>query len=597
MDRGPKEGPFGAASPLRFGSFELDMQSRELRKGATSVRLQEQPFEILRMMLERPGHVVTREELRRRLWPDGTFVDFEHSLNAAVKRLRAALGDDADKPRFVETLPRRGYRFIGAMDASGIEMAEPGPIVAPRVRLAVLPFSNMSEEIGQEYFTDGLTEEMIAQLGQLCRGRVGVIARWSSMLFKQTQLRAREVGHALKADYLLEGSVRREGDRVRITARLIEAAGETHLWAETYERHLTDFLSVQADVAARIAQSLAVELAPYDATVPPLGGDAAAAAYQEYLKGRYHWNKPDDYRSNGCFIALELALSSFTEAVKIDAAFAPAHAMIARVHVARGEYYVGQPRQLLELARTAAKRAMDLEPGLAEAHLALGDVRRMLEWDWRGAELAYAQAIALNPSNENPHRRYAILLAALSRRSEAVREAERACELDPLCLVVGSSVALVHYLVGDHEAAIDRCRRTSDLDPQYLPARRLMAAAYLQAGRTREAIEGLAAVHAAAPQDPIAISWLAHAKAVTGDRTGALDRLAHWRKLEQTRYLSSYHLALAQVGLGETDEAFAALEKAMVEGDPALTYIAVEPRLEPLRCDPRYMRLIDLLGL
>lgn len=590
------EGSARTESPLRFGSFELDVRSRELRTGARSVRLQEQPFEILRMMLERPGHVVTRQELRRRLWPDGTFVDFEHSLNAAVKRLRAALGDDADNPRFVETLPRRGYRFIGAMDVGGMETAEPAPAAAPRVRLAVLPFSNMSEESGQEYFTDGLTEEMIAQLGQLCRGRVGVIARWSSMMFKETQLRAREVGQALKVDYLLEGCVRREGDRVRITARLVEAAAETHLWAETYERHLTDCLSVQADVAARIAQSLAVELAPYDTPAPSLGGDASAA-YQEYLKGRYHWNKPDDYRSNGCFVALDQALSSFAQAVKLDAAFAPAHAMIARVHVARGEYYFEQPRHSLELARTSAKRAMELEPGFAEAHLALGDVRRMLEWDWRGAELAYAQAIALNPSQENHHRRYSILLASLARRAEAVREAERACELDPLCLVVGSSGALVQYLVGDYDAAIERCRRTAELDPQYLPAQRLMAAAYLQAGRTREAVEGLAAVHAAAPQDPITIAWLAHAKAVTGDRTGALDRLAHWRKLERTRYLSHYHFALAQVGLGETGEAFAALETAMVEGDPALTYMAVEPRFEPLRSDPRYLRLIDLLGL
>jgi TolB-like protein/lipoprotein NlpI len=455
----------------------------------------------------------------------------------------------------------------------------------------------MGEELGQEYFTDGLTEEMIAQLGQLCRGRVGVIARWSSMMFKETQLRAREVGQALKADYLLEGCVRREGDRVRITARLVEAAAETHLWAETYERHLTDCLSVQADVAARIAQSLAVELAPYDTPAPSLGGDASAAAYQEYLKGRFHWNKPDDYRSNMCFIALEQALAAFTQAVTIDASFAPAHAMIARVHVARGEYYMGQPRQSLELARASAKRAMELDPGVAEVHLALGDVRRMLEWDWRGAELAYAQAIALNPSHENPHRRYSILLAALSRRAEAVREAERACELDPLCLVVGSSGALVQYLVGDYDAAIERCRRTLDLDPQYLPAQRLMAAAYLQAGRAREAVEGLAAIHAAAPQDPIAIAWLAHAKAVTGDRTGALDRLAHWRKMEQIRYLSPYHFALAQVGLGEIDEAFVALEAAMVEGDPALTYIVVEPRFEPLRADPRYTRLIDLLGL
>ena len=245
------------------------MRSRELRTSAGTVRLQEQPFEILRMMLERPGSVVTRDELRRRLWPDGTFVDFEHSLNAAVKRLRAALGDDADNPRFVETLPRRGYRFIAPLDAETAESKGEG---VPRV--AVLPFSNLSEEGSQEYFTDGLTEEMIAQLGQRCRGRLGVIARWSSMVFKGSTRRSREIGQALRAHYLLEGSVRREGDRVRVTASLIDTASETHLWSETYERHLTDCLQVQADIAARIAESLTLELV---ADEPPRGRSAATS--------------------------------------------------------------------------------------------------------------------------------------------------------------------------------------------------------------------------------------------------------------------------------------------------------------------------------
>lgn len=230
---------------LRFGSFELDVRSRELRNGSARVRLQEQPFEILCMMLKRAGDVVTREELRHRLWPEGTFVDFEHSLNAAVKRLRAALGDDAENPRFVETLPRRGYRFIAALDAgeSRAPRVEKPPSVH-RARLAVLPFSNLSHIGTQDYFTDGLTEEMVSQLGELCRGRIGVLARWSSMAFKGTSMRARDIGEALDAGYLLEGSVRRDGDRVRITARLVEAASETHLWSETYERDLTDCLSV-----------------------------------------------------------------------------------------------------------------------------------------------------------------------------------------------------------------------------------------------------------------------------------------------------------------------------------------------------------------
>lgn len=232
-------------NPLRVGTYELDLRSRELRDGSTCVRLQEQPFAILRLMLEHAGNVVTREELRRRLWPEGTFVDFEHSLNAAIKRLRASLGDDAGQPRFVETVPRRGYRFIAAApDADRLQ------------RLVVLPFSTMSDDHSQEYFSDGLTEELMAQVGPLCRGKIGLIARRSSMLYKGGLQGAREIGEALHADYLLEGSTRPEGPRVRITARLVKTDTEEQLWSETYERTVADRLSVQAEVAALVAQSL-----------------------------------------------------------------------------------------------------------------------------------------------------------------------------------------------------------------------------------------------------------------------------------------------------------------------------------------------------
>jgi TolB-like protein len=261
---------------VRFASFELDVRSRELRQGTSRIRLQDQPFEILRLMLERPGDVVTREELQQRLWPDGTFVDFEHSLNAAVKRLRAALGDDAGNPRFVETLPRRGYRFIAPVDTA--ETANGRTAVSGCPRLAVLPFSNLSDESTQEYFSDGLTEELIAQLGPRCRGRISVIARMSSCVFKGTLHRASEIAAILRADYLLEGSVRRDGRRVRITVRLVEGATETELWSDTHDRTVDDWLAVQSGVATHVARSLMVELAPPSrADVPDPG------AHQSYL--------------------------------------------------------------------------------------------------------------------------------------------------------------------------------------------------------------------------------------------------------------------------------------------------------------------------
>lgn len=247
----------------RFGTFEVDVRARELRKGGIRIRLQDQPFEILAVMLERPGDVVTREELRQRLWPAGTFVDFEHSLNAAIKRLRAALGDDADNPRFVETLHRRGYRFIAVVEAEGQPVRHlhvvrpPAATPAPdnvNLRLVVLPFANLSNDPTQEYFSDGLTEEMITQLGRLCPGRLGVIARTSSMLFKRSPKSASEIGRDLSADYLLEGSVRGDGERIRITAQLIETRSEVHLWAETYDRSLGETLNLQTEVAARTSR-------------------------------------------------------------------------------------------------------------------------------------------------------------------------------------------------------------------------------------------------------------------------------------------------------------------------------------------------------
>jgi TolB-like protein/tetratricopeptide (TPR) repeat protein len=577
-----------ATEMLRFGPFELDVRSRELRKGQTRVRLQEQPFEILRMMLERPGDVVTREELCSRLWPHGTFVDFEHSLNAAVKRLRAALGDEADNPRFVQTLPRRGYRFIAGI---GNPDAADSDVTAPihRVRLAVLPFTNVGDEAGQDYFADGLTEEMIAQLGPLCRGRIGVIARSSSMAFKRTAQTAREIGQTLRVDYLLQGSVRREGDRVRITARLVETSGETHLWVETYERQLTDCLSVQADVATRIARSLTMELMPQERTgTHAMSHDAAA--YQTYLKARFFWNQTADE-------GVDEALLYYEQSIARDPGFAAAHSGIARAFVLRAEYYGDVPRGLLEKARRSAKRALELEPNLAEAHMALGEVRRMLEWDWRGAEAAYSHAIVLNPSAEGTHRCYGVMLAALGRTTEAMREVDRACEIDPLCLVVNSSAAWLRYVTGDYDEAIARCRHTIDLEPRYFPARRLLGAAYLLSGREDEAIRSFETALVQAGEDPVLLAWLAHAKGVTGDVDGARGLVAKLARFTEKRFIPSYHVALAHVGLGEADAAFAALEQAAVECDPALPGVAVDPRFDPIREDARYARLIELLGL
>jgi TolB-like protein/Flp pilus assembly protein TadD len=569
---------------LRFESFELDVRSRELRKGKDRIRLQEQPFEILRLMLERPGDVVTREELAHRLWPDGTFVDFEHSLNAAVKRLRAALGDDADNPRFVETLPRRGYRFIGSLAGAMIAM----PPVTPdyKARIAVLPFTNLSGDASQEYFSDGLTEEMFLQLGRLGRGRIGVISRSSSNVFKGSRLGAREIGETLRADYLLEGSVRREADRVRITAQLVETSSESHLWTDVYERHLTDCLSVQAEVAARIAQSLAVELLPEQ----PVHSPHDAAAYQTYLKGRYYWNLPGDE-------GFEEAIVYFGQACATDPNFAAAHADLARTHTARAEYYNVMPRTALETARPIAERALELDRHLAHAHLAVANVRAMLDWEWDAAEAGFRQAIALNPSSDGAHRWYGLLLAGLGRSTEAIRESQRARELDPLCLVVGTSAAWTQYMAGDYQASIETCRNVMDIKPRFTPAWRVLGAALIQMGHAAEGVAELEAAAATAPADPVLLAWLAHAKALRGECGVATTILEALDRLRPQRFVPAYHLALAHVGLWQIDQAFALLDQACEERDPALINLAGDPRFDPIRRDTRFAKLSARLHL
>ena len=588
------------SSTLRkFGAFEVDLRARELRKGGIRIRLQDQPFEILAVMLERPGEVVTRDELRQRLWPAGTFVDFEHSLNAAVKRLRAALGDDADNPRFVETLHRRGYRFIAAIEAEGQPVRNlhvVRPTAAPpvnnlaSVRLVVLPFTNLSSDPTQEYFSDGLTEEMITQIGRLCPGRLGVIARTSSMLFKKSTKGASEIGRELSADYLLEGSVRGDGDRIRITAQLIETSTEVHLWAETYDRSMGEALNLQTDVAAHIARSLAMELVPDQVDVLGRATPRRTEAYQAYLKGRYHWH-------HGGFDAVRSAISYYERALELDPQFAAAHSAMARAQIALAGYFREPGRPYLERARASALRSIEMDPGISDAHLALAEIRRMLEWNWRVAEDEYRTAIALSPSCESAHRFYAQFLASMSRFGEAKAEADRACDVDPFCLVVTTSAAWVRYAAGEFPTAIDRSRHVLDMEAGYAPARRLLGAALLGAGRQDEAVVELTAAVGPDADDPISLAWLAHAKALAGAREEAGAIVAGLEAASRSRYVPGYHLALAHVGLGHRDAAFGLLEKAFTDREPMVANLRVEPRFDPLRRDPRYHALLQQLRL
>jgi TolB-like protein/Tfp pilus assembly protein PilF len=572
---------------FRFGRFALDVRARELRKDGGRIRLQDQPFEVLIMLLRQPGEVIARDDLRLRLWPNGTFVDFEHGLNAAVKRLRAAIGDNAERPRFIETLHRRGYRFIA--DVERIDLADPGParhsLSAPR--LVVLPFSDLGEKNGPGYFSEGLTEEMITQLGRRFAGRLGVLARHSSMLVQRNARTARDIGQTLSADYLLEGTVRREADRVRITARLIETRSEMQLWADSYERDFCDCFLVQSEVAMEIAHSLALELIP-ESAAPPKIGTPDVEAHQAYLKGRYHWNKAG---GDG----LPEAIRHYEAALTLAPGFASAHSALARAHVAAADYYVREPRAALEAGRVSALRALQLEPTDADAHLVLAEVARSVDWDWGRAEEGYRRALACNPSSEAAHRLYGLFLALRGRHREATGAAGRACELDPLCLVVNTSAAWVRYLGGAFQAAIDLCTHTLGMDAAFAPAHRVRAAALLQLDRAEEAVAVLEGVPGR--RDPIAVAWLAHALGTQGHQKRAQTELEHLGPVAADQYVSPYHVALGWVAIGDIDQAFQLLNRACEDRDPSVVNLAAEPRWAPVRSDGRYRQLVGRLGL
>lgn len=570
----------------RFDQFEVDLRSRELRKNGIRIRLQEQPFQILTMLLGRAGDVVTREEIRHRLWPDGTFVDFEHSMNAAIKRLRAALGDTAADPKFVETLHRRGYRFVAAVRQPEIAVrVTPAPIPSSRPRLVVLPFANLGTDT-PDYFSDGLTEEMIMQLGRRCADRIGVLARTSSMLYKNVTRAASDIGEALRADYLVEGSVRRDGDRLRITAQLIETKGETHLWANSYDRTLADCLAVQTEVATEIAIALATELIPMPSET--WAGTRHAGAYQAFLRARFNWNKSADE-------GLLDAIAGYDESIALDPSYAKAYSGRARAKLALCDYYRVEPRPTLEAARADARRALEIDPGDSEAHLVVGEVERTLEWNWRGAEAAYRAALAANPNNEAAHRYYALFLAARGR-PESVVLGDRACAIDPLCLVVMSTSAMVHYLRGDHENAIRRYRQVLGMEPRHIVARRGLAAVLVQLGEYDEALDLLTS-HENVRQDPVAKAWMGHALAVSGSKTAAEAIACELVSAQEHRFVPAFHLALLYAGLGKSDAAFDQLAHACESRDPSLDTLAVEPRFNVLHGDYRYQNLLERLKL
>ncbi len=646
----------GPAQSARFGPFEVDFRAGELLKNGRRIRLQDQPLQVLAMLLEHPGEVVTREELRLKLWPADTFVDFEHGLNNAINRLREALGDSAETPRFIETLPRRGYRFVASVDAgatAAAELAQRGsaaaaPVAEPPVAgaekpvaeaparvlprrmarklwigavafaaivallisanvgglrgrllgravpapvqsIAVLPLENLSGDPAQEYFADGMTEVLITNLGKI--GSLRVISRTSAMHYKGTRKTLPEIARELNVDAVVEGAVLRSGDRVRITAQLVRTAPEQHLWAEEFQGELRDVLALQSQVARAIAAQVRAKLTQQQmqlASPRPINPEA----YEYYLKGRYscsqRWSKE----------GYDNAIRYFQMALEKDPNYAPAYAGLA--HCYASGIFQGQelpPREAWSKAAAAAKKALQLDDQLAEAHIAMAVVRFRFDWNWPEAEREYKRGLELGPNDALGHRTYSIFLAIVGRLDEAIAEATRARELDPLSPQGSVDVSWIYRLSRRWDEAIAESRRTLQLDPNFILAHTELARSYEEKGMYAEAVNEWLKVHGLKGDSPEQIESLRNAFAASGIR-GFWEKSLEWQKRQLNQPQPPYmEMARVCVRLGRTDEAFHWLEKAYEARYPAMPNINIEAWLDPVRSDPRYADLMRRVGL
>jgi len=554
---------------VRFGVFEVDFKAGELRKSGTRLKLQQQPFQILRILLQHSCEIVTREELQEKVWPPDTFVDFDHGLYNAIKRLREALEDVREVPRFIETVPRRGYRFIGKLERASQRFRS----------IAVLPLENLSNDPEQEYFADGLTEALITTLAKI--GDLRVVSRTSSMLYKRARKPLREIAKELEVDAIVEGTVLRAGNRVRITAQLIDPVEETHLWAESYERHLRHILDVQCEVGQAIAREVRVNLTPQERAVLAEVRTVHPEAYEAYLKGRYHWNqRPTEFQR-----AIEL----FQRAIAIDPAFAAAYAGLADCLTGLTSWGLMSKTASVN-AKKLAQKALEIEPSLSEAHASLA-LANMYGYKFRDAEREFERAIELDPMNATAHQFFAFYLAMLGRHEEAYTEVHRALRLEPLSSIIRASVGFTYLYARRYDEAIQQCIETLKIDPQCSPAQGALGWAYRCKSLYKPAIAALQKRCQLWPGS-VPMAWLGETYAAAGLRKEALKTLELLKDLATQQYVSSYGVARIYAALGESAETFRWLDSAYRERAEWMVLLKIDPCLDEYRPDSRFRDLI-----
>jgi TolB-like protein/DNA-binding winged helix-turn-helix (wHTH) protein/Tfp pilus assembly protein PilF len=633
-------------SVVRFGTYEVSLQSGEVRKAGLRIRVQQQPMKLLEVLLEHPGEVVTREELRSRVWPNESFGDFDQALNIAIGKLRSALGDSAENPRFIETLPKRGYRFIAdvsVLDAAGrpkrpgsvagdLPATEPehtpqgaGVVVAPNRRLwptrgvivavalvlslsilsvwlfrsrgsapagirslAVLPLENLSGDASQNYFADGMTDELITDLAQISALRV--ISRTSVMAYKGARKPLPQIARELNVDAVVEGTVLRSGDQVRITAQLIDASTDKHLWSQSYEGELRDTLALQNRVASAIADQIRISLTPQEQAALKDVKVVNPEAYESYLKGRYFWNKRT---ADG----LKVALAYFKQAIEEDPKYPKAYSGLADTYGLLGDWQYGvmTPKEAFPEAKAAAIHALELDNTLGEAHNSLAFVLDGFDWDLDAGGNEFRRAIELNPGYATAHHWYAWHLSLLGRFDEAIVEMRKAENLDPLSLIINADLAELLGLAHSYDESIRQSRKTIEMDPNFALAHNQLAQAYLQKHMYAEAVAELQKAVKLSGDSPTCIANLARAYVASGKRSEAVELLDALKKRSSTGYSNASEIAMIYASLGNTDQAMNWLEKGFEERfNPG---VLLRPGFDPLRSDPRFQNLLRRIGL
>ena len=624
-----------AGGRLCFGVFEVDLRAGELRKRGLRVRLQQQPFQVLAMLLEHAGQIVGREELQKKLWPADTFVDFDHGLNKAINKIREALGDSSESPRFVETVARRGYRFLADVrvaDAASVRspdvaiepyraaddrdrqdlsgtLAKHSRLLPPRAwkistvvllallaslaawrysrnrpspvirSLAVLPLESLSSDASQDYFADGMTDELISDLGQISALRV--ISRTSVMAYKHTRKPLPQIARELNVDAVVEGTVLRSKDQVRITAQLIDGASDRHVWSQSYQGELRDTLALQNNVARAIADQIRITVSPREQAALKNVAVVNPAVYESYLKGRYFWNK----RTAD---SLKVALAYFNQAIEEDPNYAQAYSGVADTYALLGDwqYAVMTPKEALPKAKAAAIKALELDSALGEAHTSLAFCLDGFDWDFDSAGKEFRRGIELNPGYATAHHWYAWHLALLRRYDEAIVEMRKAESVDPLSLVINADLAELLALAHSYDESIRQSRKTIELDPNFGLAHNHLGQAYLQKHMNDEAVAELQEAVKLSGGGPTCIANLARAYVASGKKSEAMKLLSDLKKRSTPGHSYASEIAVIYASLGDSDQAMSWLEKGYEERfNPG---VLIRPGFDPLRSDPRF---------